>query len=223
MAGGFDLVPETLAAIKSGDLDYTIDQQPYLQGFLPVLALYLYKLSGGLIFPSETNTGLLFVTKDNVDPYQTTKTRYEGSSTDAEAASSGPGAIAHALGQAALIAREPSQRSRVTVPPRGCAAWRRRPDRPLPRAGLRRGADPATALLRRARGERPDRRDRPWWSTSRSPAVDLPDQRQPAQHRPGHRADRDRRRRHRAAAGQRRDRPVGRHGVRRWRRSSCTT
>ena len=51
VAGGFDLVPETLAAIKAGDLDYTIDQQPYLQGFLPVLALYLYKLSGGLIFP----------------------------------------------------------------------------------------------------------------------------------------------------------------------------
>ena len=41
VAGGFDLVPETLTAVKSGDLDYTIDQQPYLQGFLPVLALYL--------------------------------------------------------------------------------------------------------------------------------------------------------------------------------------
>jgi simple sugar transport system substrate-binding protein len=79
VAGGFDLVPETLNAVKAGDLDYTIDQQPYLQGFLPVLALYLYKLTGGLIFPTETNTGLLFVTKDNVDPYQSTTTRYEGS------------------------------------------------------------------------------------------------------------------------------------------------
>jgi simple sugar transport system substrate-binding protein len=79
VAGGFDLVPETLASVKSGDLDYTIDQQPYLQGFLPVLALYFYKISGGLLFPGETNTGLLFVGKDNVDPYQTTKTRYEGS------------------------------------------------------------------------------------------------------------------------------------------------
>jgi len=79
VAGGFDLVPETLNAVKAGDLDYTIDQQPYLQGFLPVLALYLYKLTGGLIFPTETNTGLLFVTKDNVDPYQGTTTRYEGS------------------------------------------------------------------------------------------------------------------------------------------------
>jgi simple sugar transport system substrate-binding protein len=81
VAGGFDLVPETLNGIKAGDLDYTIDQQPYLQGFLPVVYLYLYKLSGGLMFPSETNTGLLFVTKDNVGPYQTTKTRFEGSDT----------------------------------------------------------------------------------------------------------------------------------------------
>jgi simple sugar transport system substrate-binding protein len=81
VAGGFDLVPETLTAIKSGDLDYTIDQQPYLQGFLPVLALYLYRVSGGLLFPTQTNTGLLFVTKDTVGPYQSTKTRYEGSDT----------------------------------------------------------------------------------------------------------------------------------------------
>jgi simple sugar transport system substrate-binding protein len=94
VAGGFDLVPETLNAVKSGDLDYTIDQQPYLQGFLPVLALYLYKLSGGLLSPTQTNTGLLFVTKDNVDPYQSTKTRYEGSDTASKLVErSGP--IAH--------------------------------------------------------------------------------------------------------------------------------
>jgi simple sugar transport system substrate-binding protein len=94
VAGGFDLVPETLAAIKKGSLDYTIDQQPYLQGFLPVLYLYFYKLSGGLLFPSETNTGLLFVTKDNVAQYQQTKTRFEGSST-AQQVVSRSGAIAH--------------------------------------------------------------------------------------------------------------------------------
>jgi simple sugar transport system substrate-binding protein len=94
VAGGFDLVPETLNAIKGGSLDYTIDQQPYLQGFLPVLYLYLYKLSGGLVFPSETNTGLLFVTKDTVDPYLQTKTRFEGSSTQQQVVQRS-GAIAH--------------------------------------------------------------------------------------------------------------------------------
>ncbi|MEU4427750.1 sugar ABC transporter substrate-binding protein [Actinoplanes sp. NPDC024001] len=82
VAGGFDLIPETLTGIQEGSLDYTIDQQPYLQGFLPVVYLYLYKLSGGLMAPSETNTGLLFVTKENVGPYQSTKTRYQGSATD---------------------------------------------------------------------------------------------------------------------------------------------
>jgi simple sugar transport system substrate-binding protein len=95
VAGGFDLVPETLNGIKSGSLDYTIDQQPYLQGFLPVLALYFYKLSGGLIAPVQTNTGLLFVTKDNVGQYQSTQSRYEGSTTEKKIISrSGP--ITHA-------------------------------------------------------------------------------------------------------------------------------
>src|SRR5919109_600405 len=95
VAGGFDLNPGTLTAVKAGNLDYTIDQQPYLQGFLPVLYLYFYKLSGGLVFPSETNTGLLFVTKDNVDPYLQTKTRFEGSSTEQQVVPR-EGAIAHA-------------------------------------------------------------------------------------------------------------------------------
>jgi len=80
-AGGFDLLTKTLQEIKSGNLDFTIDQQPYLQGFLPVVQLFLYKLSGGLSQPVETDTGLLFVTKANVDPYLSTQTRFEGSST----------------------------------------------------------------------------------------------------------------------------------------------
>jgi simple sugar transport system substrate-binding protein len=79
--GGYDLLPGTLKLIDSGALDFTIDQQPYLQGFYPVVQLFLQKLSGGLMFPSDTNTGLLFVTKANVKPYLNTKTRYHGSST----------------------------------------------------------------------------------------------------------------------------------------------
>ena len=79
-AGGYDLLPTTLQQIHKGNLDFTIDQQPYLQGFIPVIQLFLYKLSGGLQQPSNTNTGLLFVTKDNVGPYLNTQTRFEGSS-----------------------------------------------------------------------------------------------------------------------------------------------
>jgi simple sugar transport system substrate-binding protein len=80
-SGGFDLTPQTLSAIKGGSLGFTIDQQPYLQGFLPVIALYLWNLSGGLVAPPETNTGLTFVTKANVGPYLNTTSRYEGSTT----------------------------------------------------------------------------------------------------------------------------------------------
>ncbi len=80
-AGGYDLLPITLQQVQKGNLDFTIDQQPYQQGFTPVMQLFLFKLSGGLQAPSNTNTGLLFVTKDNVGPYLNTQTRFEGSSS----------------------------------------------------------------------------------------------------------------------------------------------
>jgi len=80
-AGGYDLLPKTLRAIADRHVDFTIDQQPYLQGFLPILQLFLEKYSGGLVAPADTNTGLHFVTRQNVRPYLTTRTRYEGSSS----------------------------------------------------------------------------------------------------------------------------------------------
>jgi simple sugar transport system substrate-binding protein len=79
-SGGFDLLPTTLDAIKKGDLDFTIDQQPYLQGFYTVMVLFMYKISGGLSGPADINTGLKFVTKASVDPYLGAQNRYEGSS-----------------------------------------------------------------------------------------------------------------------------------------------
>jgi simple sugar transport system substrate-binding protein len=78
-AGGFDLTPGTLTAINAGQLDFTINQDPYLQGFLPVLYLYLFNLTGGLVLPPDTDTGLSFVTKSNVGPYLSSSTTYEGS------------------------------------------------------------------------------------------------------------------------------------------------
>jgi simple sugar transport system substrate-binding protein len=80
-AGGFDLEPQTLTAIAAGQLDFTIDQSPYLQGFLPTIYLYLWQLSGGLVSPATTDTGLKFVTKSNVGPYTSPQTRFEGSTT----------------------------------------------------------------------------------------------------------------------------------------------
>jgi simple sugar transport system substrate-binding protein len=80
-AGGYDLLPGTLQSVSAGHLDFTIDQQAYAQGFYPVVQLFLNKLSGGLQRPSDTNTGLLFVTKSTVSTYLKTKTRFEGSSS----------------------------------------------------------------------------------------------------------------------------------------------
>jgi simple sugar transport system substrate-binding protein len=80
-AGGFDLLPQTLDAIAKGDLDFTIDQQPYLQGFYTVMEMAMFKYSGGLTGPAEINTGLKFVTKSNVQPYRSTQSRYEGNSS----------------------------------------------------------------------------------------------------------------------------------------------
>ena len=86
---------DTVTGVKDGALDFTIDQSPYLQGFLSVLYLYLFRLSGTLVAPPVTDTGLTFVTKENVGPYQSTKSRYEGSDSAVKLIERS-GAIAHA-------------------------------------------------------------------------------------------------------------------------------
>ena len=50
-AGGFDTTGATVPNIQDGTLKFSIYQDPYLQGFLPVLYLYLYNLSGGVLAP----------------------------------------------------------------------------------------------------------------------------------------------------------------------------
>jgi simple sugar transport system substrate-binding protein len=80
-AGGFDLEPQTLSAISAGQINFTVDQSPYLQGFLPTLYLYLWQLSGGLVAPPTTDTGLKFVVKGNVGAYTAQTTRFEGSTS----------------------------------------------------------------------------------------------------------------------------------------------
>jgi len=64
----FDLSPEVLQAIADGQMDFAIDQQQYLQGYLPVVFLtkYMETLSlpggGGVVL-----TGPGFVTQDNAE------------------------------------------------------------------------------------------------------------------------------------------------------------
>jgi simple sugar transport system substrate-binding protein len=81
--GGYDLTPITQKLLADDQIDFTIDQQPYLQGFLPVLELYLYRASGSLSGIADINTGLKFLDKTTVASYNTTKTRYEGTGSAA--------------------------------------------------------------------------------------------------------------------------------------------
>jgi simple sugar transport system substrate-binding protein len=79
--GGYDLTPTTQKLLAADQIDFTIDQQPYLQGFLPILQLYMYNASGSLSGIADTNTGLKFLDKTTVVPYNSTKSRYEGTSS----------------------------------------------------------------------------------------------------------------------------------------------
>ena len=62
-AGGFDLTENTQKLLKEGNIEFTIDQQPYQQGFLPALQLFFWHVSGTLSGITETDTGLKFLTK----------------------------------------------------------------------------------------------------------------------------------------------------------------
>jgi simple sugar transport system substrate-binding protein len=81
--GGYDLLPITEQLLAAGDIEFTIDQQPYLQGFLPILELYMYQASKTLTGIADINTGLKFLDKETVAPYNSTKSRYEGSASTA--------------------------------------------------------------------------------------------------------------------------------------------
>jgi simple sugar transport system substrate-binding protein len=79
--GGYDLPPITTQLLAAGEIDFTIDQQPYLQGFFPVLELYLYLVTQTLTGMADVNTGIKFLDKTTVVPYNSTKSRYEGTGT----------------------------------------------------------------------------------------------------------------------------------------------
>jgi len=79
--GGYDLEPITESLLAAGQGDFTIDQQPYLQGFLPTLEMFIYKASKGLSGIADVDTGLKFLDKKTVIPYNSTKSRYEGTSS----------------------------------------------------------------------------------------------------------------------------------------------
>jgi simple sugar transport system substrate-binding protein len=64
IAGGFDPTPGTLAGLKNNYVEATIDAQQYLQGYYPVLVLYLVRRYG--FKPNNIDTGGYLVDKNNI-------------------------------------------------------------------------------------------------------------------------------------------------------------
>ncbi|AXG58415.1 solute-binding lipoprotein [Streptomyces lincolnensis] len=65
----FDLNKELTGAISAGTIEFAVDQQPYLQGYLAVDSLWLYKNNGNYSGGGEQPvlTGPAFVDKSNVE------------------------------------------------------------------------------------------------------------------------------------------------------------
>lgn len=64
----FDTNAALVEAIQSGDVVWAVDQQPFLQGYLAVDALWLYLNNGNVIGGNQpTLTGPSFIDKSNID------------------------------------------------------------------------------------------------------------------------------------------------------------
>jgi len=61
----FDLSDQIADAIDNGIINFAIDQQPYLQGYMPVVVLALYDRYG-LMPANNIRSGPGFITKDNL-------------------------------------------------------------------------------------------------------------------------------------------------------------
>lgn len=64
----FDLSKDLVKAVQDGDVQFAVDQQPYLQGYLAVDSLWLYRTNRNTLGGGEAPvlTGPAFVTKANV-------------------------------------------------------------------------------------------------------------------------------------------------------------
>ena len=62
---GFDTSPQIVAAFKDGWVQLTADQQPFLQGYMPILSLCQQVVYG--LAPINVDTGAGFVNSDNYE------------------------------------------------------------------------------------------------------------------------------------------------------------
>lgn len=74
----FDLSEEIFTAIEDGRIAFAVDQQFYLQGYLPVSLLALYIRRSHLVQNDVIATGPRFVTRENVDRIRALRSRRAG-------------------------------------------------------------------------------------------------------------------------------------------------
>jgi len=65
LLGGFDLVPEAVQQMQAGYIQVQVDQQPYMQGFIPVMQAYLAHTVD--LSPADVDTGQGIVTPADAD------------------------------------------------------------------------------------------------------------------------------------------------------------
>lgn len=65
LLGGFDLVPEAVQQMQAGYIQAEVDQQPYMQGFIPVMQAYLADKID--LAPADVDTGQAIVTPEDAD------------------------------------------------------------------------------------------------------------------------------------------------------------
>ena len=64
----FDLSEDVINDIKAGKIEFAVDQQPFVQGFIGVTTLYLKSINGNDVGGGQpVNSGPAFVTKENAD------------------------------------------------------------------------------------------------------------------------------------------------------------
>ncbi len=64
LMGGFDIVSEVLDQMEAGYIQVQVDQQPYMQGFMPVMEVYLAETVG--LSPADIDTGQGLVFQEDV-------------------------------------------------------------------------------------------------------------------------------------------------------------
>lgn len=64
LMGGFDIVAEVLQQMEAGYIQVHVDQQPYMQGFMPVMMAYLAHNFG--LSPADIDTGQGIVVQEDV-------------------------------------------------------------------------------------------------------------------------------------------------------------